>query len=372
MTDLYAIADPSALLSPSLLFYADLIRQNIGRAVELAGGPGRLRLHVKTHKCPDIVKLERSFGITKHKVATVAEAEMVASCDAPDVLLSYPAVGPTVGRMVALVKAYPGTRFSVLADHPLALEQLSAAASAAGVEIDVMLDVDVGQHRTGIAPGPEAAQLYEAIDRLPGVRPAGLHVYDGHNNQAAFDERQAAALKQLDPALKLRDTLLARGLPVERFVVGGTPTFPIYARLDLPGLECSPGTLVLHDGGYGSKFPDLAGFTPAALLLTRVISRPTATRVTFDLGVKAVASDPGPGKRLVLIDLPAHEQVLQSEEHLVIETPEAARLKPGDVALAIPTHVCPTVALHRQAYVVEGGKVVGTWAITARDRMLTV
>src|SRR5262249_26027275 len=119
-------------------------------------------------------------------------------------------------------------------------------------------------------------------------------------------------------------------------------------------------------------FADMSQFRPAALLLTRVISRPTATRVTFDLGYKAVASDPPAGKRLVLLDLPPHEVVLQNEEHLVIETKDAERLKARDEALAIPTHVCPTVAMHQRAYVVEGGRVTGTWEVVGRDRVLTV
>src|SRR5207302_5686682 len=199
--------------------------------------------------------------------------------------------------------------------------------------------------------------------------PGGLHVYDGHNHIPGFVDRQAQALSQLEPALNLRTALDRKGLPTPRLVVGGTPTFPVYARLDLPGLECSPGTLVLHDHGYGSRFADLGGFTPAALLLTRVISRPTATRVTFDLGYKAVASDPPAGKRLVLLDVPDYEAVLQNEEHLVIETLEADRYKPGDEVLAVPTHICPTCAMHKQAYVVENGEVTGTWEIVARDRI---
>src|SRR5207248_1108981 len=188
----------------------------------------------------------------------------------------------------------------------------------------------------------------------------------------SFAERQATALRQLRPALRLRDALESKGLPAPRLVLGGTPTFPVYARLDLPGLECSPGTCVLHDHGYGSRFADMAGFTPAALLLTRVISRPTPTRVTFDLGYKAVASDPPPGKRCVLLDVPDYEPVLQNEEHFVVETPAADRFRPGDEVLAVPTHVCPTVAMHRQAYVIEKGRVTGTWDIVARDRVLTV
>lgn len=372
MNQPYAIADTSSIFSPGLIFFADLIRQNLARTIELAGGPERLCLHVKTHKCPDVVRIETSLGITKQKCSTIAEAELVARCGVADVLLSYPVVGPNTDRLAKLVKAYPGTKFSAIADHPLAVEALSAAMTRAGTEVDLLLDVDVGQHRTGIAPGPEAQAVYEAIDRLPGVRPGGLHVYDGHNHQADFVERQKAALMQLEPALKLRETLLEKGMPVARFVLGGTPTFPIYARLDVPGLECSPGTLVLHDSGYGSRFADLSGFTPAALLLTRVISRPTASRVTFDLGYKAVSPDQPAGKRLVLLDVPAHETVLQNEEHLVIDTPEAGRFRPGDEALAIPAHVCPTVALHQSATVVEGGKVVGQWEITARDRVLSI
>jgi D-serine deaminase-like pyridoxal phosphate-dependent protein len=207
---------------------------------------------------------------------------------------------------------------------------------------------------------------------LPGLRPAGLHAYDGHNHQESFLERQSAALGLLEPVLELRAALDRKGLPTPRLVLGGTPTFPVFARLDYPGVELSPGTCVLHDSGYGDRFADLAGFTPAALLLTRVISRPTPTRVTFDLGYKAVASDPPAGKRCQLLGVSDYEAVLQNEEHFVIETPHAQRFRPGDEALAVPTHICPTVALHKQAYVVEGGRVTGTWDVVGRDRVLSV
>jgi D-serine deaminase-like pyridoxal phosphate-dependent protein len=297
---------------------------------------------------------------------------MVARCGPADILVAYPLVGPNGGRLARLAALHPECHFSVTADHPAPVEALSAAARAAGQTVDVLLDVDMGMHRTGIAPGTEAVELYRRIARLPGLRPGGIHAYDGHNHQESFVERQAAALGQLEPVRKLCATLESQGLPVPRLVVGGTPTFPVFARLDVPGLECSPGTLVLHDQGYGTRYADMAGFTPAALLLTRVISRPTSTRVTFDLGYKAVASDPPAGKRLILLDVPDYEAVLQNEEHLVIETPAADRFQPGDEVLAIPTHVCPTVAMHRQAYVIEDGKVSGTWDIVGRDRVLSV
>jgi len=372
MNPLYTLQDTSNIFSPGLLFFKALIRRNIARSVEIAGDPDRLRPHVKTHKTREIVRLAMDAGIAKHKCATLAEAEMLASCGATDVLLAYNMVGPNCGRMARLARAYPDCRFAVAVDHAASAEALSRALAAEGQAVDILLDLDVGQHRTGVAPGPEAAALYESVARLPGLRPGGLHVYDGHNHQEDFAERQAAALRAVGPALALRDALLKKGLPVPRLVLGGTPTFPIYAKLDLPGLELSPGTCFLHDQGYSDRFADLSGFTPAALLLTRVISRPAAARVTLDLGTKAVASDPPAGKRCTLLDVHDYVPILQNEEHFVIETPAADRFNPGDAVLAVPTHVCPTCALHQQAYVVEDGRVTGTWAIAARDRVLTI
>jgi D-threonine aldolase len=368
----YAIRDTSAIYSPALLFYKELIRRNIEHALTIAGTPSRLRPHVKTHKTREIVRLQMGVGITKHKCATLAEAEMLAGCGVPDVLLAYNLVGPNCGRMARLARCYPGCRFSVLADHPALLRPLSEAMTAAEQEIDVLLDIDVGQHRTGIAPGEEAVALYEAIDRLPGLRPAGIHVYDGHNHQESPVEREAAVQKQIEPVLVLRGKLEKKGLPVQRLVVGGTPTFPIYARMDLPGLECAPGTCFLNDHGYGTRFADLAGFTAAALLLTRVISRPTPTRITLDLGYKAVASDPPAGKRLTLLNVSAYEPVLHNEEHLVIESRAAVDFRTGDEVFAMPTHICPTCAMHREAYVVENGQVIERWEIVARDRVLSI
>src|SRR5262249_37441218 len=152
----------------------------------------------------------------KHKCATIAEAEMCAANGATDALISYPLVGPNCSRLAKLIRAAPGCRFSVTVDHPKSAQDLSAALASAKLTVDVLLDVDVGMHRTGIAPGPEAAELYALLAGLPGLRPDGLHVYDGHNHIENFVDRQQTALTQLEPALKLRETLLGRGLPVPR------------------------------------------------------------------------------------------------------------------------------------------------------------
>jgi D-serine deaminase-like pyridoxal phosphate-dependent protein len=368
MDSTYIIRDTSAILSPGLVFYKDLIRRNIDRSIAIAGSPGRLRPHVKTHKTREIVRMELDAAITMHKCATIAEAEMLAGCEALDVLLAYNLVGPNCQRMARLIGAFPACRFSVLADHPAAARALSAAMAAEEEQVDVLLDIDPGQHRTGIAPGPEAIALYELIAHLPGLRPGGIHVYDGHNHQENLNDRQAAVQSQLEPILSMCSLLKKQGLPIPRMVMGGTPTFPIYARMDLPGLELAPGTCFLQDHGYGTRFPDIDGFVPAALMLTRVISRPTPNRVTLDLGYKAMASDPPAGKRCVLLNVPDYQAVLQNEEHLVIETPAAQQFNPGDVVYALPEHICPTCALHRYAYVVENNRVTDRWDIVGRDR----
>jgi D-serine deaminase-like pyridoxal phosphate-dependent protein len=135
-------------------------------------------------------------------------------------------------------------------------------------------------------------------------------------------------------------------------------------------VELSPGTCTLHDQSYRTKFPDLP-FTPAAFLLTRVISRPRPGQVCLDLGYKAVSPDPV-GDRAFFPELPDATMLGQSEEHLVLATARADSLPPGTPLLAIPTHVCPTCALYREAHVVEHGRLGGTWPVAARDRAITI
>lgn len=368
----YHLSNVADVPSPALVFFPDLIKSNIAAVIRQAGGdPARLRPHVKTHKTTEIARLQLDAGVTKHKCATIAEAEMLAAAGAPDVLVAYPLVGPNVARFAALIRRFTGTRFSAVVDHPTAVAPLAAIASA-GAPIDTLIDVNVGMDRTGV-PLDQAADLYRRVGATPGLTPAGFHCYDGHVNQESRSDREAAVWAILNRVLDLRAGLERQGLPVPRLICGGTPGFPVYAGIrDVPGLECSPGTYVLHDMGYGPKYPDIEGVTPAAVVVTRVVSRPTPTRVTLDIGNKAVAADPLLAKRVHLLDFPPHTPVVHSEEHYVVETPHADRYTPGDVVYAIPGHVCPTVALHRQALIAEGGKVVGAWTITARDRVLTI
>src|SRR6187549_40767 len=115
-TPWYAIQNADEVPSPSLLLYPDRVEENIRRMIALAGGVDRLRPHMKTSKIPEVVRMHLDQGITRYKVATIAEAEMAAAAGAPDVLLAYQPVGPNVKRFVHLVETFSGTRFSAVAD----------------------------------------------------------------------------------------------------------------------------------------------------------------------------------------------------------------------------------------------------------------
>jgi D-serine deaminase-like pyridoxal phosphate-dependent protein len=354
--------------SPALLVYPDRIEENLHRMLRMAGDAARLRPHVKTHKMPELIRRQLRLGITKFKCATIAEADMTASCGAEDVLLAYQPVGPNATRMLRLVRQYPRTKFAAIADDEAVIRQLSDVFGDAGATLTLLLDLDCGMHRCGVEPGPRALELYRLIGSLPGVAPGGLHVYDGHLQDSDPIARAAASEKAFAPVVALRQQIEQNGLTVPRVVAGGTPTFPILARRS--DVECSPGTCVLWDFGYGDKLRDM-DFLVAALLLTRVISKPGNPRLCFDLGHKALAAE-NPHPRVRLLGLEDAQFITHSEEHLVVETPRADEFRTGDAVYGIPRHICPTVALYSEAVVVRDGRAVERWKITARERKLTV
>ncbi len=364
----HSVANVAEVPSPALLLYHERIEENIRLMLKIAGGPGRLRPHIKTHKLPELIRLQMAQGITKFKCATIAEAEMAASCGKVDLLLAYQPVGPNVDRLIRLIKTFPAAKFSAIADDAEAIRALSNAAQRAGVRVEVLLDIDCGMHRSGILPGKEALALYRLIASSPGLAPGGLHAYDGHINDTDPTVRFEAYQKAFVSVHELCEEITHARLPLPAVVAGGTPTFPFHARD--ARVECSPGTCVFWDFGYGSRLRDMA-FLPAALLLTRVVSKPWGNRLCLDLGHKAVASE-NPHPRVHLLELPDAKFVSHSEEHLVVETDRAGEFPVGACLFGIPWHVCPTVALHSQAVVIRSGRAEERWRILARDRQLTI
>jgi len=370
----FEVADVDAIPSPALLIYLERVEENLQQMLAIAGSPERLRPHIKTHKMREPLEMQLALGIRKFKCATLAEAELAGKCRVPDLLLAYQLVGPAIPRFLDLIEAFPQTRFSVICDDSEAISQLSKAVNSRPLprsdfagpnhRLEVLLDLDLGQQRTGVPVDAHATELYRLIASSPGLAPAGLHAYDGHIGETDLAKRTALCEAAFAPVAALRGQLMDAGFPAPHLVVGGSPTFPIHARR--PEVECSPGTCVFWDAGYQKKLPDLK-FRPAALLLTRVISKPGRNRLCLDLGHKAVGSEMS-HPRVVLLNLEDAQPLAHNEEHLVVETRRSSEYRVGDCVYGIPWHVCPTVALHSSVVTIQGGRSTGTWKVAARDR----
>jgi D-serine deaminase-like pyridoxal phosphate-dependent protein len=363
----YLAGNVADVFSPALLVYPDRIECNIKKMVEIAGSIHKLRPHVKTHKIPEIIKLQMKHGIYKFKCATISETEMVARCGAKDILMAIQPVGPNIGRFFQLKKEFPGTQISCIADSAAIIRQLSDMARRTGLETRVWLDINNGMNRTGVSPGEDAAMLFKMITGLPMLKAAGLHVYDGHIHERDFPLRQKICNDSFAPVLKLTDNLKNEGIYPVNIIAGGTPTFPIHAMRS--GVELSPGTTILWDYGFSSTFSDM-DFLHAAVLLMRIVSKPGKDLICFDLGHKAVASEM-PQPRIKILGLEDYTIISHSEEHMVIRTTESDSLKIGDPFYGIPWHICPTVDRFDSVSVVNEHKVTGQWNVEARKRKIT-
>src|ERR1051325_1781596 len=185
----FKLANEAEIPSPALLVYVERAEENIRRMIAMAGGPERLRPHVKTHKMPALIERHLRAGIRKFKCATIAEAEMTARAGAPDVLLAMQPVGPNIDRFVKLIQTFPNTKFSTIVDDEGIVVQLAAAASAAKIQINLFLDLDTGMHRCGVPPGPRAVSLFKQIADAANLRAAGIHAYDGHVHDSDSAQR---------------------------------------------------------------------------------------------------------------------------------------------------------------------------------------
>ena len=363
----YEINEIRTIDSPALVIYADRVKKNIEAAIAMVGDVQRLRPHAKTHKSPDVTRLLLNAGITKFKCATIAEADMLAACGAPDVLLAYQPVGPKINRLLELKRRYPATHFSCLVDNGQTAQEINGAATERGTTVDVFVDLNVGMNRTGIVPDERAYSLCKQLIELENLKLRGLHVYDGQITVSDLAQRT----KQSDDAFarvqQLSERLQESGVDDLTIVAGGSPTFPLHAKRT--GVECSPGTFVFWDAGYSEAYPEQP-FEPAALVISRVISILEEGRICTDLGHKSVAAENPLQRRVRFLNGPSFTFIGQSEEHLVLQTDGNHSLQVGDVLYGMPVHICPTCALYERAVVVEGHKVAGEWKIAARDRTI--
>lgn len=368
---IYQLEGQEEIPSPNLVYYLDLISKNADQAMTIAGSPDRLWPHVKSHKMESMVKFLQDKGINRFKTATIAETEMVLACRPKAVLMSYPLVGQNIPRFIELAKRATITQLWATGDHYGQLKQLSDLALTKGLTINLLIDVNMGMNRTGV-PMDQAGSFYRRCLDLTGLRLDGLHCYDGHRNDRDYATRLERVTETDQQIKKIQEELESENIACSTIVAGGTPSFPCHAQVS--DFYLSPGTLFLHDYNYKKNFPDL-DFTPAACLVTRVISHPAPDLFTLDLGSKAIATDLQ-GVRGVILNLEDKAVPLfQSEEHWVFQIKEEHRhLLPevGSIHYVIPNHICSTTALYPEVLLAREGKLVGSWQVTARNRYLSV
>ncbi|MGN6533200.1 MAG: D-TA family PLP-dependent enzyme [Ginsengibacter sp.] len=365
----YKLNDPDEIDSPALLIYKDRVAQNIQTMISIAADAKRLVPHIKTHKMAEIVKMQLNAGISQFKCATIAEAEMLSEAEAKNILLAYQLNFAKAKRFIALIKKYPHIHFASLIDNVDSAKMLNDLFAKENLKAIVFIDVDAGMHRTGIAP-EQILDLFFQIQTFPNLQFEGLHVYDGHIREADFELRKKQCQKAFEKVNAVKQEIMANSdLQHVKIIAGGTPTFTVHALNK--EVDCSPGTCLLWDYGYDQLLAEQP-FEFAAVLMTRIISKPAPGLITTDLGHKSVAAENPINKRIFFLNLSDYEVKSQSEEHLVVQVNDWENLHVGDVLYGIPYHICPTVALYDEAVVVENGDVIDTWNVVARKKKITI
>lgn len=361
------------LPTPALLIDMDVVRRNMERAADLARKAGKkLRPHVKTHKLPELARMQIELGAVGVCAAKVSEAEVMADGGVRDILLANEIVGEDkLARLTALAERVTVT---VLADSLETEDMLERAAARAGVTLRVMVELDSGDERCGAAP--EAVPvLAERIAASPVLQFAGLETYGGavfHCSDREESRRRAAALGALLERVKA--SVEERGVPVEEVSVGGSPSMALLAELDVI-TELRPGVYVYNDGACvcrgSAEFEDCA-----ASVLTTVISIPDKRRMVVDGGGKTFSyCCPGVvyGRKLlhgVLRDRSDMCLASLSEEHGVFlageDEEDFSAYHVGDKVQVIPAHICPVINLFDSAWLCSNGVVERAVPIAAR------
>lgn len=368
--DWWKINSETLVDTPFLAVYEDRLRQNIEQLVSAVKGDiQKLRPHIKTHKMGSVLELFKIYNIKKIKCATIAEAELAAMHQIPDILLAYQPIGLKLERWISLLKKYPEIQFSTLIDNFETAEHFHQTAKKHELKFTVYLDLNTGMDRTGFSFKKNWTMMIDKISKLNKLNFAGIHIYDGHI-KGTVEERKTAAEKSFSQiAAKLESVQQKLDYDL-KIVAGGSNTFPFYATQE--SVECSPGTFVFWDSNYQINLPE-QNFKPALAIIGTIISKPTDAAFCVDIGYKAVSSENPIDKRLVILNDENLIPLSQSEEHLVIENKGKNVYEIGDIIYAEPFHVCPTVALYDTAQVVnKKQQIYDEWTIGARRRKITI
>jgi D-serine deaminase-like pyridoxal phosphate-dependent protein len=349
----------AALDTPALLLDLDTLDANLGFLQrECQQRSIALRIHFKSLKCGGLARYLTGRGVTGFLAAKLNEVETLQSAGVRDILLANEIVTPNkIARLASLARSGD---LSVCVDDATNVRNIGAAVTQAGATLGVLIEVDVGMRRCGVAPGPAAVDLARVIQTTPGLRFLGLQGYEGHLQQIAnADERKTRCLAAVGPLIETRHLLEAAGIPVPVVTGGGTGTWEFYAGI--AGVtEIQPGSFLLMDCFYHRLRPE---FACSLSILTTVVSRRENWYV-LDAGSKAISQDFG----LPEIKDRATERVAKlAEEHTRVEV-DGPLPEIGSQREVLPAHCCATMNLHRTAVAVRSGKVEAVWPIESSGR----
>ena len=365
----YLLDSPEVIDTPALLVYENMVQHNIAEILRGCHSVDRVVPHAKTHKSTDVVKLQMAAGIRSYKCATMKEAEMLAEAGVDEIVIAYPVLHPRKReRLVSLMQDFPDIEFKVIVSTPEHLTSLSESMLGVGLELGVYLDLDTGMRRTGVQPGGAAGEFYSQIARTPGLRPLGIHIFDGHTlYKPDMRERQALVDISIVYMHEVWESAERHGIPTDDNLAGGSWSFHLYLGEDAGKVRVTPGTWVYWDS-RNATIPEL-DFKVAAVVLGQVIDSDRGMdTITTDLGSKTCSPDQPMEHRFKLVGYPAAELVAQSEEHGVVKL-NGESLAVGDLVLAAPGHACTTTVKFPYSLVVDNeGQVTGRYNHDARDR----
>ena len=354
--------------TPALLVDLDVLDRNIARMAALVANTGiALRPHVKTHKSPLIAHSQMAAGAVGVCCAKVSEAEVMVAGGIPDVLVTTPVVAPEkIRRLMSLARQ---ATVGVVADDLRNVRLLSEAAKKEKVTLHLLVEINVGQNRCGLAPGPAGADLADEIARLPGLQLRGFQGYHGSLQQVVDLDRRAAEIRRaLDLLRGSAQVARSRGHAIDVLTGGGTGSSA--TDIGYHGLtELQPGSYVFMDCNYSRIHwgPDgtLVPFGNAISILTSVVSCSSADRIIVDAGWKSASCDSGM-PALKAIDGAAF--AFAGDEHGKLSVPEGTRIAAGDKLELLPSHCDTTVNLYDHYVCVRNGKVEALWPVAARGK----
>ena len=364
---------PDAIDTPALVLDAEAVNRNMQRMAEFAAKHQiKLRPHAKLHKSADIARLQMQAGAVGVCVQTVGEGEALAAGGVNDIFISNEIVSPAKLRRVAglaqLLKNRSGNlSISVVSDEGIDLLALSFLSTCAA--IDVFIEIDVGQGRCGVAPGPAAVALVQRLQGSARLRYAGLHAYHGgaQHLRTVAERRNAIGQAALRVAAT-RDALAQANLAPAIITGGGTGTFGLEAASGLWN-ELQPGSFLFMDADYARNERDNAqpAFEQALFVKSQVISVQDGHAVC-DAGCKSIALDSGPPLVHALPGQPALIYASGGDEHGILRPATAGGPLPavGDTVWLIPSHCDPTVNLHDAMIAVQGGLTAGAVSAVVR------